>query len=419
MSLNPAGALRSLVPDPGPQRIFALSVLINTIGFGMILPAMVLYAIRVVHLSGEQAGLGLTIAGAVALAAALPMGDLADRYGPRQATQAGMLVQCLAAICYLFVGNFAEFVIVATVDMVSMNALLSFNAVLLRRVGGEDATVFRARSRAIVNLGLALGLVGYSAAVQIGTPDAYRSLFLVNALTFAATWAVLGRLPRYEPLHRPAGAPRWVAITDKAFVGFAAINGAMGIQYSVLTLLLPLWVVDRTHAPRWSISLLVLINTIVVVLFQVRVGRNVKSLRNGGSALRHAGVVFLVSCSAMGLATGLPGWAALLLLVAAVILHSFGELWHAAGSFALEFGLAPKHAQGQYHGLLMISAGGGQAAAPVLLVGLCLSLGRTGWAGLGACFALLGLVGPTLARWGERTRLSAAEPSEPAHASVE
>lgn len=414
--LNPVRALRSLVPDPGPRRVYALSLLINSFGFGLILSTMALYATRVVHLSSERVGLGLTIAGAVGLVAAVPMGDLADRYGPREMARAGMLAQCVAAICYLFIGNFAEFVIVATADMLSLNALLSFDAVLLRRVGGEDAAAFRASTRAIINLGMSLGLVGYGVAVQIATPDAYRSLFFLNALTFLATWVILGRLPRYEPLRRPKGGPRWVALTDKAFVGFTAVNGAMSIQYFALILLLPLWVVDHTHAPRWSISLLVLINTLVVVMFQVRVGRNVKTVRNGGSALRRAGVIFLVSCSAMGLAAGLPGWAALLLLTAAVVLHTFAELWHSSGSFALEFGLAPAHAQGQYHGVAVIGAGVGQAAAPVLLVGLVLSLGRIGWVGLGACLALLGLTAPVLARWGERTRPPSAEPSEPERA---
>jgi len=75
------------------------------------------------------------------------------------------------------------------------------------------------------------------------------------------------------------------------------------------TLLLPVWVVYHTHAPRWSVSAFFIINTVMVVLFQVRVGRTVQTIRQGGAAFRRAGVIFLVSCSAMGLAAGLPAWA--------------------------------------------------------------------------------------------------------------
>lgn len=402
--LDSARALASVVPEPGPRRIYALYMLINTFGFGLIFTAMTLYATRVLHLSPARVGLGLTVAGIVGLIAAVPMGDLADRRGPREMVRASMLIQCAAAVGYLFVHNFAAFVAVAVLDMLSINASLSADGALLRRVGGEDAAGFRSSTQAIGNLGISLGLLGCAVAEQIGTPDAYRSLFLVNALTFLIGVAILRRLPHYAPLPKPADGPRWVAMSDKPFVAYTAINGLMFIQYFVIIFLLPLWVVDHTHAPRWSISLFVLINTILVVLFQVRVGQNVKTLRQGGAALRRAGVIFLVSCSAMGLAAGLPGWAAALLLAAAVAVHTYGELWHASATFALDFGLAPEHAQGQYQGLAGIGNGAGQAAAPVLLVGVCLSLGRLGFVALGACLALIGLAGPALARWGERSR---------------
>jgi len=393
--------------------VYVLSILVNTFGFGLIMTTMTLYATRVVHLSTGQVGLGLTIAGLVGLLAAIPMGDLADRRGPREMVRAVMLLQCLTMTGYLFVRDFAGFVVVATVDMLAMNASLSADGALLRRVGGEDATAFRATTQAITNLGISLGAVGCGVAVQIDTPGAYRTLIIVDAVTFLAGWTVLRRLPHYEPLPRPEAGPRWGALTDKAFVAYTALAGAMYIQYFVIILALPLWVVGHTHAPRWSISLFLLINTIMVVLFQVRVGRNVQTIRQGGAALRRAGAIFLLSCSAIGLAAGLPGWAALLLLAGAVALHSYGELWHGSASFALDFGLAPAHAQGQYQGLVGLGNGGGQAAAPVLLIGLCLTWGRAGWIGLGACFALLGLAAPALARWGERTRPRSPQPRSP------
>jgi hypothetical protein len=40
------------------------------------------------------------------------------------------------------------------------------------------------------------------------------------------------------------------------------------------------------------------------------------------------------------------------------------------------------------------------------MIGLCLTFGTVGWAGLGAFFAVLGLTAPAIARWAERTRPS-------------
>lgn len=396
--------LISLVPEPGPRRPYALSVLVTMFGFGLVMTAMPLYATRIVGLSARQVGLGMTIAGLIGLLAAIPMGDLADRRGPRQVVRAAILVQALTAASYIVIHGFAEFVVVTTVSMLSMNAGMSADGALLRRLGGEEASGFRASTQAITNVGISLGAVGCGVAVQLSTAVAYRTLFAVNALTLIASWAILRRLPRYEPLPKPDEGPRWAALTDRPFVVYTVLAGFMFMEYLVTVLLLPLWVVDHTHAPRWSVSLFLLINTILVVLFQVRVGSRVKTIRQGGAAMRRAGAIFLVSCSAMGLAAGLPGWAALLLLAGAVVLHTYGELWHSSATYALDFGLPPEHAQGQYQGLLGIGTGAGQAAAPVLLIGLCLSLGLAGWAGLGASFALAGLAAPALASWGARTR---------------
>jgi MFS family permease len=416
--LNPSRVLASLVPEPGARRVYALSILINSFGFGLILTAMPLYATRVVHLSSQKTGLGLTIASLIGLLAALPIGDLADRRGPRVVVSATMLVQCAAAISYLFVRDFPGFVAVATLDLLAMNASISADMALLRRVGGEEATEFRASIQAIANLGISLGVVGCGIAVQINTASAYRSLFVVNAATFLVGAVILSWLPHYQPLPKPEKGPRWEVLSDKQFIAYTALSGGMFIQYFVIIFLLPLWVVDHTHAPRWSVSLFVLINTILVVLLQVRVGRQVETLRQGGAALRRAGIIFLFSCTAIGLAAGIPGWAALLLLSAAVALHTYGELWHASASFAMDFGLAPEHAQGQYQGLAGLGTGIGQAASPVLLIGVVLSFGRLGFAVLGICFALLGLMAPALARWGERTRPAGTEAAEGGHPIV-
>lgn len=384
------------------------------LGFGLVMTATPLYATRIVGLSAGQVGVGMTIAGLIGLLAAIPMGDLADRRGPREVVRAAILAQALAAVAYLFIHSFAEFVAVTTVSMLSMNAGMSADGALLRRLGGDEASAFRASTQAITNLGISVGAVGSGIAVQISTPGAYRALFAVNALTLIASWAIVRRLPRYQPLPKPDEGRRWAALADRPFLAYTVLAGFMFMEYLVIVLLLPLWVVDHTHAPRWSVSLFLVINTVLVVLFQVRVGSRVKTIRQGGTALRRAGAIFLVSCSVMGLAAGLPGWAALLLLAGATVLHTYGELWHSSATFALNFGLPPEHAQGQYQGLVGIGTGAGQAAAPVLLIGVCLSLGQAGWAGLGASFALAGLTAPALAAWAARTR-----PGQPAPAPLD
>jgi len=386
--------------------------LVNIYGTGLIVTAMTLYAIRVVHLTAERSGLALTIAGLVGLLAAMPVGRLADRRGPRGVLSLSLLLAAVAAAGYVFLAHsFVSYLIVAVVDGSALSSASTANVALLRRVGGEDATTFRSQASAVLSVGITFGIATCGIAIQLNTVTAYRALFLGNALSCLAGVAGLSRLPRFEPLPGAHEESPFAAVRDRPFLGYTVLSGAMFMQYFVLGLLLPVWVVFHTSAPRWSVSAFVIINTVMVVLFQVRVGKTVQTIRQGGAAIRRAGMIFLVSCSAMGLAAGLPAWAALLLLAGAVVLHTYGELWHASAMFALDFGLAPPHAQGQYQGLVGMSNFAGQALSPLILVGLVLSGGRLGFVLLGLWFALLSLAGPAVARWGERTRPAAPAPA--------
>src|ERR1700719_4676184 len=115
--LNPGHALLSLVPKTREQRVYMLAALINVYGTGLIITAMTLYAIKVVHLTAARAGLALTIAGLVGLLAAMPIGRLADRRGPRDINRLAMVLMAAAGASFvLFARDFVSYLIVATVQ---------------------------------------------------------------------------------------------------------------------------------------------------------------------------------------------------------------------------------------------------------------------------------------------------------------
>ena len=406
----------ALIPKPGPQRIFGLATLINTFGLGLVITAMTLFFTRVVHLSTAQLGVGMTAAAIIGMLGGIPIGHLADRLGPREVAEATLLIQGGVTFCYVFIHGFVPFLVVASLEMLCINAYVPVDGVLMRRIGGDkDASVPNV-IHAIGNLGISVGAVGCGVAFTIGTVTAYKALVIANALTFVAAWVVLRRLPHYDPVPEPSQegqARRWIALADKPFLVYTAVAGLMSMQYWVIMRPLPLWIADHTHDPRWIIPALLIINTVLVILLQVHVGRNVDTIRRGGVSLRRSGVLFLVSCSVIGLATGIPEWVSLLLLIAAAAIHTIGELYYNAGSFAVSFGMPPEHAQGQYQGLTGMGMFVGGAASYVLMIGVVLSLGRSGWIGLGVLFALLGVAASASARWGERTRPTVASPGTP------
>ncbi|GAA2792498.1 MFS transporter [Kitasatospora sp. CM 4170] len=400
-----------LLPEAGPQRVVAASNLVQTMGSGLYLTAGVLYFTEAAHLPAGQVGLGLGIAGLLALAVGVAAGRLADTRDARGVYTATLAVRALATLAFLAADSFWPFVLAVCAAAGAQAAGLAARGPVIRRYGGERPQEFRAYLRAVTNVGVSFGALLAGWAVQTGTPAAYRLLVLGTAAAFAASAAVILLLPPVTP-GPGGGGPRWIALRDRRYLLLTAIDGVMAIQFKVLTVAVPLWLVAATAAPRWLVAGSMLVNTALVVGCQVRAGRGITSPVAGARAYRRAGVAFQLSCALFSLSAGTPAWAAAALVLTAVVIHTVGELWHAAGGFEISFALAPEHATGQYQGVFGLGAGLAEAVGPGLLIALCLTWGRPGWYVVGALLALTGLAAPLAVRLTGRP--GAAAPPGPA-----
>ncbi|MGW2484610.1 MFS transporter [Streptomyces sp. NPDC001571] len=396
------------LPDAGPLRTLAASNFVYAVGSGLYLTAGVLYFTQDRRLPAAAVGLGLGIAGAFSLAVGIAVGHLADRRGARGVFGATLAVQALATAAFLLVDGFWPFVVAVSVALGAKGAGNAARSPLIRHHGGARPQAFRAYLRAVTNIGISLGAVLAGWAVQIGSHSAYRVLVVGNALAFAAAAALLYRLPPVPPVPAAAG-PRWGALRDRPYLALTLLDGVMAIQFKVLTVAVPLWLVTATTAPRWLISGTMLLNTVIVIACQVRASRHVDSPGAGALAYRRSGVAFLLACALISLSAGVPAWAAATLLLTAVVVHTVGELWHAAAGFEVSFALAPSHATGQYLGVFGLGAGLAEAVGPTLLISLCITWGRPGWYVVGGLFTLAGLAAPVVVR---RAGSRAAPPSQ-------
>lgn len=390
-----------LLPQPGPQRTLAASNFVYTVGSGLYLTAGVLYFTQDRHFSAAQVGFGLGIAGLVSLAVGIAVGHLADRHGARGVYLATLVAQALATAAFLLVDDFWPFVIAVTMATGAKGAGIAARSPLIRYHGGDRPQAFRAYLRAVTNIGISLGAVLAGWVVQVGTHHAYQVLVLGNALTFVASAAVLLLLPPVAPDPTTDGL-RWTALRDRPYLALTLLEGVMAIQFKVLTVAIPLWVVAATSAPHWLISATMLLNTLIVIVFQVRASRHVDSPAAGAVAYRRAGIAFLAACALISLSAGTPAWVAATLLLTAVVVHTVGELWHSAAGFEVSFALAPRHATGQYLGVFGLGAGLAETVGPTLLIALCITWGRPGWYVTGALFLLTGLAAPLTVRWAQR-----------------
>ncbi|MBV1850127.1 MFS transporter [Catellatospora sp. NEAU-YM18] len=374
------------------------------LGSGVYLVAAALYFTQSVGLSVAEVGLGMGTAGLVGLLAGVPVGHLADRRGPRQVYLATQLVQAAAMGALVLVHTFWQFTAVLCLVELSRAAGAAARGPLVRGFGGDELPRFRSYLRAVANLATSLGAVGAGLAVQLDSRPAYLTLVLGNAVSFVACAAIVRTLPPLPPVPVPSAAGRWLALRDPAFVAVTALDSVLGIQGSVLVFALPLWIAGHTDAPRGLVGVTALLNTAMVVAFQVRASRGVDSGRAAARALRRCGWAFLAGMAVISVTAGLPGWLAATLVLVGVAVHTVGELWHAAGSLELRFRLVPAYAQGQYTGVSGLGTGLAHAMAPTLLGLLCVSWGAPGWLLMGALFVLVGLAAPAAVRWAERTR---------------
>ncbi|MBT2546541.1 MFS transporter [Streptomyces sp. ISL-44] len=393
-----------ILPPPGPPRRLVAAQLSNSVGDGAYYVCSALYFTRVVGLSPAQIGLGLTVAWAVGSVAGVPLGALADRRGPR-GTSAALAVATVASVfAFLLIRSFWAFLIAVVVYATAQCGLAaSRQALLAGLVPPEQRTGVLARLQSVLNGGLALGAALGGLALGADTERAYLAVFVLDGAGFLVCAAVLLRLPAVAPVTgRAAGEPRLAVLRDRPYALVTLLNAVLLLRMPLLSLAIPLWIVERTHAPGWLVSALFVLNTAAVMLFQVRVARPVTDLDSARRAVRMSGLVMAVSCAVFAL-SALPGpaWAAAALLVVGAVLQADGEMRQSAGSWQIGFSLAPADRMGQYQGFFAAGVPVARTAGPLVLTWLLLGWGIPGWLLLGAILLAASYgMGPAVRRAG-------------------
>jgi len=135
-----------------------------------------------------------------------------------------------------------------------------------------------------------------------------------------------------------------------------------------------------------------LVNTIAVILFQVRASKGSGDVKAGARMFARAGYFVAAACLLYAISSGVSKVAACILLVLAMLVHVAGELIGSAGSWSIGFGLANQDHQGQYQGVYSLGWGLGGAVGPSVVTALAIGMGKIGWVILGAIFLTTGVL---------------------------
>ncbi|TCC30050.1 MFS transporter [Kribbella speibonae] len=398
--------LRQMLPPAGAPRDLAMAQLANSVGDGAFVVTSALFFTRVVGLSTAEVGLGLTIAWLVGFLAGVPLGNLADRRGARGTAVLLALTTATAVASFLVVRSFAAFLIAAIVYACSQTGLTAARQALLAGlVAPAERTRIRAFLQSTVNAGLALGALLGGVALRFDSEAAYLIVFGIDALSFLIAAGLLRRVPSIARTLRVVGEPRLAVLHDRPYAVLALINAVMLLFMPLISLVGPLWIVTRTNAPSWVVASLMIVNTLGVTFFQVRIAKSVKDLRTASRSVRYAGVAMLAACAVFAItAADLSAPVTAAVLVVAAALLTLGEMKLASGAWEISFGLAPADKQGQYQGFFGTGPAIARMLGPALLTTVILGWGPIGWLVVGALFLGTSCATGPAVRWAARTR---------------
>jgi MFS family permease len=403
-----AGKVSSPVSIASRLGVLPYVTLTNTFGNGLFLATQVLFFTRGVGLSVPQVGLGLAIAGACAIFAGLPFGRLADRFGPRRVLTALLVAEGVGVASYTMVQSFGMFLpLVVAVSFADQGCNAVRATLIAAAVKTSERVEARAFLRSVANVGMGAGAAVASVALQFDTRQAYGIVTLGDSLTFLLAAALLSRVHvnrmpspiREKGRHKSLRRTRWFAISNRRYLLITAINGIMVTHVGILSVGVPLWIAGSTDAPRWVVSVVMVLNMAMVVLFQVRTSRGIDCPQRAGTALLRAGGLLAIACAIYAAAHETSGALTILTLLVGGIAHTLGEMLSVAAGWTLSYDLADPAAQGEYQGVFNIGNAAGSLLSPLLVTATAIRSGVTGWLILGGAFLVAGAVSiPTVRR---------------------
>jgi MFS family permease len=364
------------------------AALVDWVGTGMFLAVSTVFFVRVVGLPVAQVGLGLTIAALAAMTMILPIGRLADRHGPRGVLIGVEVVQGAATAGYLVVHGWWGFLAVCVVVAATQQAAPPLIQALVGELAPADRrTRILAVHRTVINIGISAGSLVAGVLLGSGLHGAFQILLVADAVAFALAAVLLCALPGRRGARTRAAQARWKALRDPRLLALTAYDAVMSLWQPMLNVAFPLWLVTQTRAPVSLVGVLYAVACVCAILLQypasVLAGTPHQARRGYG-------------CAALCLAAASLGFAAApahsapvtaAIFTAAIVLLTVGEVTQVGSAWTLSFAIAPQDGRSAYLAAFSMGRALSRATGPLLMTGVVLALGQSGWIVLAVVFA--------------------------------
>jgi len=359
--------------------------LLFALGEGTFMTGSAVFFTQVVGLTAAQVGLGLTIAGVAAFVAAYPMGRLVDRIGPKQCWAISAAGQACMFAVWPFIEGFEGYLAMAIVmEVIGALGGSAHGAYTIDVLPSDERVRSRAYMYSALNVGFTLGSLLGGIALAFESNDVITMVPWFTAVVFLGNAVAVSQLPkashdlktREERAVKPSGPgpmrnPGWMLATF--------FTGVLWTNQVLLNLVIPLWLVEETDAPRVLLAFLFGTNTVMCIFLPMLAARGVKDVSTALRAIRVSTCFFVASCLITLATHDTIGWVTIALVWLGHVTVTGAELYLSAASWSFEAELMDPRRRGEYQGAAELSGTLGKVWAPAAFTFLAMSWGAVGW----------------------------------------
>jgi MFS family permease len=352
LPLNPSAVSRLLITPGLPRHAWVLQagVTLNFFGNGLVAPYLVIYLHFYRGIPLSLAALAVGSGGILATTSGIVVGALVDRFGPRTCLAFAMSANAVAYTAYTQVhATWQAFAVGMAVGIGTGAYGPSVQALLSGFVPPELRAAALSQQRMSAIVGLSLGGLGSAALVATGVPSVYTVLLLLDSATFAGFATLLMFLPNPHIVRSGASGGYRAALADPRLRLLAVVSLVMvGAGIAPMLWILPALARGIPGVAVGSIGLIYAVNTVVILLAQLRITRGA----NGRSPILMLAIGAGIWTVAWGMVaiTGslLRGWFAVAALAGAMMVYAIGECIYTAVVTPTAAAIAPPLIRGRY-----------------------------------------------------------------------
>lgn len=380
-----ATVLRHLRPPSRLAGRLSVQSLLFALGDGAFMTGSAVFFTQIVGLSAAQVGLGLTCAGIAAFLAAWPMGKLVDRFGPKRMWAVSAAGQGAMFAVWPFISDFPGFVAMAVgMEIIGALGQAARGAYTIDVLPAGERVTSRAYMYSALNVGFTLGSLVGGVALAFHSNNVLHALPWFTALVFGVNAAAITRLPRAAhdnrtPAERRVKVPGPGPLRNPGWLLTTFFDGVFWTNQVLLNLVIPLWLIEQTDAPRVLLAFLFGTNTVMCIFLPMVTARGVHDIPTALRALRISSAFFVISCVITLATHDTVGWLTIALVWLGHVTVTGAELYLSAGHWHLEAELMDPRQRGAYQGAAEMSGTLGKVWAPAAFTFLAMNWGAAGW----------------------------------------